>query len=647
MRVIRQLRANSTASYNCGMIRFLLLPLMLAADPAEVAKRIRENDLAWLRSQPAQELLEAIDARQNTPLLWAATLGSAEAVELLLNAGANPNEANALGITPLIAASTEADKVKLLLAAGADVKAKSKAGQHALAASAAGYRSTEAVKLLLAAGAPVNERSSRGSTPLLAALASNCVGDTVRALLAAGADAKASDGANFGAVHGAISCEPDLLRDILRRGAQVNQQNSFSGAVKHGDIQLKGLSPLMLAAAHYDAAKVKMLLDAGADVKAKDVRGMTPLMFAVSSENQDPAVVKLLLAKGADRAGKDTYGQDAVAWARKFNHPAVLKLLGATPAPAAPEAGFGKGPGTPAALARIEQGTEGFFAQSGCNGCHHSHLTSFVASRAKTAGLSPQPALMEARGLRLKAEIARSFSASQQMLAGGGDIDSVMYWLLEAQGLGGERTAEAEMLARYLWAKQMPDGSWSQHGVSRSPIEEADLHRTALTVWLAPRFTNPALAPMVPARVEQARRWLEAQTARTTDERAMKLLGLKWAGGAPAMIEKAAKDLGAAQQRDGSWGGNRHLRGDAYSTGLALFALREGGAWPANHPKLAAGARWLKRTQHEDGTWLVRSRAPKFQPYFESGFPYGPDQWISAAGTAWAVAGLVEVGELR
>jgi hypothetical protein len=28
------------------------------------------------------------------------------------------------------------------------------------------------------------------------------------------------------------------------------------------------------------------------------------------------------------------------------------------------------------------------------------------------------------------------------------------------------------------------------------------------------------------------------------------------------------------------------------------------------------------------------------QPYFESGFPYGHDQWISAAGTSWATMAL-------
>ena len=31
---------------------------------------------------------------------------------------------------------------------------------------------------------------------------------------------------------------------------------------------------------------------------------------------------------------------------------------------------------------------------------------------------------------------------------------------------------------------------------------------------------------------------------------------------------------------------------------------------------------------------------PRLQPYFDSGFPYGQDQWISAAGTAWATMAL-------
>jgi hypothetical protein len=36
----------------------------------------------------------------------------------------------------------------------------------------------------------------------------------------------------------------------------------------------------------------------------------------------------------------------------------------------------------------------------------------------------------------------------------------------------------------------------------------------------------------------------------------------------------------------------------------------------------------------------VASRSLAFQTYFESGFPYGKDQFISAAASGWAAAAL-------
>ena len=57
--------------------------------------------------------------------------------------------------------------------------------------------------------------------------------------------------------------------------------------------------------------------------------------------------------------------------------------------------------------------------------------------------------------------------------------------------------------------------------------------------------------------------------------------------------------------------------------------------------ELGKGIAYLLRTQLEDGTWFVRSRATiPLQAYFESGFPHGTDQFISAAGTSWAVIAL-------
>ena len=57
-------------------------------------------------------------------------------------------------------------------------------------------------------------------------------------------------------------------------------------------------------------------------------------------------------------------------------------------------------------------------------------------------------------------------------------------------------------------------------------------------------------------------------------------------------------------------------------------------------PVIRRGIDYLLRTQERDGSWLVRTRAFPFQTYRDGGFPYGKDQFISAAGTSWAVMAL-------
>src|SRR5207245_1709582 len=39
-------------------------------------------------------------------------------------------------------------------------------------------------------------------------------------------------------------------------------------------------------------------------------------------------------------------------------------------------------------------------------------------------------------------------------------------------------------------------------------------------------------------------------------------------------------------------------------------------------------------------SWYVKTRSKPFQLYFESGFPYEGDQWISISATSWATAAL-------
>ena len=58
------------------------------------------------------------------------------------------------------------------------------------------------------------------------------------------------------------------------------------------------------------------------------------------------------------------------------------------------------------------------------------------------------------------------------------------------------------------------------------------------------------------------------------------------------------------------------------------------------HEAYRKGISNLLQTQLSDGSWLVHTRSYPVQRYFESGFPHGPDQWISAAATSWATLAL-------
>jgi squalene cyclase len=142
--------------------------------------------------------------------------------------------------------------------------------------------------------------------------------------------------------------------------------------------------------------------------------------------------------------------------------------------------------------------------------------------------------------------------------------------------------------------------------------------------------------------VDRARDWLEHATANATEEHAFRVLGLSWARARTALITAAARQLLAVQQADGGWAQLPAMTSDAYATGEALVALQHAGIG-MDTPAFRRGVEFLLRTQLDDGSWYVQSRAMPIQAYFESGFPHRADQWISAAATAWATTALASI----
>jgi hypothetical protein len=213
-------------------------------------------------------------------------------------------------------------------------------------------------------------------------------------------------------------------------------------------------------------------------------------------------------------------------------------------------------------------------------------------------------------------------------------------WELFDSGMNREpRNEYTDAVVRYIKAMQTTEGDWPMFEGHRPPMSSGPYQMAALGIYALQHYGRAEDKADTEKALARASGWLAAATPTTTQDRAFRLMGLIWANTGRASIAAAAKDLAATQGADGGWSQLATMGSDAYATGEALYALNLGGM-PKTNPVYQKGVTYLLHTQAEDGTWHVASRSIWLQPYFESGFPYGHDQWISAAGTSWAVMAL-------
>jgi hypothetical protein len=492
------------------------------------------------------------------------------------------------------------------------------------------------VKLLLDRGANPSQVVNR-LTPLQLAAG---MGDeaVLRLLLDRGADVKAGGGVLALAV--ALSADDTHCVNLLIKSADRN-------ALKAAAFFLA--PPFGTPRALRDPRWVKKLVENGADVAAKDGAGRTVLMLAVSSDDATVETIETLIRLGADVNASTPGGRTVLDFARQLGKTPVVDLL----VKAGAKAGRGSGPPDPkpkpAASARaaverslplLQRADVTFLKKAGCVSCHHNSLTALTVSAARKVGIpvDEQAARNQRKDIGEYIEVWRERALQGHGIPG--DSNTVNYILtgLAAEEYPADLATDA--LARFLKNDQLPDGRWRMTA-NRPPVESSEIEITAVAMRAVQSYAPKAQQSEYDKAVWRAADWLRTARPRTTTDRAFQLLGLLWAGDNKDSLQKAARELLAEQRANGGWGQLPSLASDAYATGQALVALRESGALAVTDSAYKRGVEYLLSTQLEDGSWYVRTRAIPFQPYFESGFPHGHDQWISAAATNWATRALL------
>jgi ankyrin repeat protein/mono/diheme cytochrome c family protein len=593
---------------------------------ASLIAAVRSSDLAaiqrLLKADPA--LLKAQDRAGSSLLHHAAGFGSLATVQLLLEQGAPVNARNRRDSTPLHWAIHDEAKVRLLIERGAGINTKQADGRTPLYQAASLANGQAIIGLLLAKGADPNLATAAGQTPLMAAALRGDDG-AMRLLIDGKAAVNAKNGAGSTALmSAATNGNPRAVALLLEKGADAKVLNK------------RQESALGFAATTGVAETVKLLLAAGAPVNARDDRGYSPLMFAAASDTIPLDAVKLLLAAGADASfvGEE---ETAKSLAAKRGSTEVAKLLGA---PDVTPKGLTVGSLKPIsvvvskALGLLEAQSHNFIRIGGCNSCHAQDLPSAAVGLARSRGL-PTP-----RSIAQLSVAMMGTSPERIMDLNAFGVTTLGWELFDVGHNGGPKDDYTDAAVRFIKAMQTPEGIWKANESRRPPLNVGVYQASALAIYSLRHFTRAWDQAASDQAIGRALAALEKLQPVSTQDRAFYLMALTWAGASTASLDRAVRGLTGMQRADGGWAQMAGMETDAFATGQALYALYRAGRLPAVNPVYEKGVKYLLGTQAPDGSWLVRSRSIEIQPYFESGFPYGHDQWISAAGTSWAAMAL-------
>ena len=439
------------------------------------------------------------------------------------------------------------------------------------------------------------------------------------------------------------------MRDVLRsHGIVVKSNADVKGPVlnrNRGDVATlttlldAGVNPkeevplitlslpsYFLAAREGQVDALKAFVHAGADPNFKGPKGWTALMLASGSDTSSVAMLRYLLDLGADINAADEDGRSPLDWALTRGETDMSKFLRAnggrtaaviTSAPAPLAAPRSPQDAIARAVARLQPVGPAFNNRTKCNSCHNQNIPGTAITAAQRHGIAIDTSLA---GHSMEATTRQWNGRREAVLLGdtngGGFQANGLYTLLEMAEARMPATLNSDAIVMGIASHQAPDGSFALVTDIRPPLTGSTMTATAMAIRALREYGPAGRRAEMQARAARAVAYLRNATPRDTQERVFKMLGLLWGGGADLEIVREKAALVALQRPNGGWAQMPSMDPDAYASGQALWALHAAGM-PPSDPAYRKGADYLLKTQLEDGTWFVRTRAFGFQPYFE------------------------------
>ena len=286
--------------------------------PDDIFGAARTGDTLKVKKLLEEEKdINSEDVVGGTALYYAVQRNHKDIVELLIRSGADVNHRSTKdGNTALMAIHRKdnSESLQLLLDNGAEVNFKNHEGHTALR-KASEYSNVSVLKVLINHGANINDVDEYGDNILV-----HCL----RAPSQYQQD------------------QPGAIRELISRGADVNQQNKFGKTAAFYAFYSRNLAILPMIVpkvqgkfwkdavedfknALNDAELVQMYLDAGVDVNAGRELGWNFLMNAAFRGSAQ--TVQVLIQAGADVNTTDSYGTTPIVVAVGRDKPEMVRVL--------------------------------------------------------------------------------------------------------------------------------------------------------------------------------------------------------------------------------------------------------------------------------------------------------------------------------